>query len=36
MFTHTNTPSHNTLVFTQARNTNATSEGKSKLLRTYS
>lgn len=36
MFTHTNTQSHNALVFTQARNTNATSEGKSKLFRTYS
>jgi len=36
MFTHTNTPSHNTLVFTPARNSNATSEVKSELFRTYS
>ena len=36
MFTHTKTPSHKTFVITQARNTNATSEVKSKSFRTYS
>lgn len=33
--THTNTPSHKTFAFTQAHNTNATSEVKSKLFWTY-